>query len=101
MQYRMWSEMLTGGAYKSMTDAPTTPMFIHCGGGTPTGSKKSTTVNEAVTQVISQITAAIAPTQAPLTSNLGSSPAKTIDNWSKCYKLLEELKDLKKIRPAI
>ena len=34
-------------------------------------------------------------TQAPLTSNLGSSPAKTIDNRLKCYKQLGELKDLK------
>ena len=88
----MWSEMLAGG---SMTDAPTTPMFICCGGGTPKGSKKSTTVNEAVTQAISQITAAIAPTQAPLTSNLVSSPAKTINNRSKCYKQLGKLRDLK------
>ena len=32
MQYRLWSEMINSGIYKSTTDPPTTSVFKRCGG---------------------------------------------------------------------
>ena len=79
-----------------MTSAPTTPMFKHCGGDTNIQSKKSagvsTEVGEFVSGVVQQIGMAMKNPNGPPNS---ASPAKVIDNRSKCYKQLGELKSLK------
>ena len=78
MQYRIWAELLSGGVYNSTFEAPThSTMFVKAGGGQ---KRKSTVGNGA---------------HATLTSSLGTSPAKVIDNRSKCYKQLTDLGNLK------
>lgn len=70
MQYRVWAEMVAGGVYTSTDNSPTTSMFVRAGGGT---KKNSSSVTVAAS---------------------GSSPAKVIENRSKCYKQLSDLKNL-------
>lgn len=71
MQYRVWSEMIVGGVHTSIDCAPTSTMFIRAGGNLP--KKKNETVGGGPTAI---------------------SPAKAIDNRSKCYKQLSDLKNL-------
>ena len=74
MQYRIWAEMYVGEYHKSLIDPPSTSMFCRAGGDTK--KKKDTS------------TAANAPSHA-------TSPGKLIENRSKCYKQLIDLKSLK------
>ena len=76
MQYRIWSEMIAGGMHGSTSEPPATSMFMRAGGA----NSKKTSV-------------AVTPTSGSKPS--GDSPAKVIDNRSKCYKQLGELKSLK------
>lgn len=48
MQYRVWSEMIAGGAYTSQDSPPQTTMFVRC--GTPNTKRK--TVSDRVVQAI-------------------------------------------------
>ena len=95
MQYRIWAEMHVGGYHSSSDDPPTTTMFARAGGATP---RRKTTA-DAVSQVISQLSSTLSPkliSPAPSTnSNSSPSPAKVIENCSKCYRQLGELKNLK------
>ena len=90
MQYRIWAEMYVGGVHPSLDQAPKSTMFIRAGGGS--APKKRDSVADAV----SQIAVALSP---KVSSNGGDgtsgSPAKVIENRSKCYKQLSELKNLK------
>ena len=68
MQYRVWAETLISGM-ATLDCAPTSTMFNRAGGGP---KKHSSNAME----------------------HIGSSPAKVIDNPTKCYKQLADLKNL-------
>ena len=94
MQYRIWTEMKAGRLHDSMTTPPETSMFVRAGGTTP---KKAATVNDTMSQTLSQIASALTPkpvAAATAACRVGDSPAKVIDNRSKCYRQLAELKNL-------
>ena len=74
MQYRIWAEMYVGEYHKSLVDPPSTSMFCRAGGDTKKKKDTSTATN--------------APPHA-------TSPGKVIENRSKCYKQLIDLKSLK------
>ena len=61
MQYRLWSEMINDGIYKSMVDPSTTSMFKCCDGGQSTPDNKGSSVKEAVVDAVQQIAGAIVP----------------------------------------
>ena len=87
MQYRIWAEMHVGGYQPSLDEAPSNSMFLRAGGA----ATKRTTA-DIVSQAINQLTPVLSPGVAAPTSH--SSPAKLINNRSKCYKQLGELKNL-------
>ena len=89
MQYRLWGEMIVGGLYKSVTDAPLTSMFVRCGGGDTSSSKKGSKGVGAVVDAVQQLGVAMKTSSSGSNS---SSPAKVIDSRSKCYKQLGELR---------
>ena len=89
MQYRIWSEMVAGGMHGSTVEPPATSMFLRAGG---TNQKKAN-VSESVSQAMTQIASALTPSTGNRVS--GGSPARVIDNRSKCYKHLAELRNLK------
>jgi len=93
MQFRIWAETVNGGMHKSMTEPPSSTMFNRAGGMATTGSKKSGH-GDAVTEAVSQLTAALVPKLAGAPPAKSNSPAKIIDNRSKCYRQLGELKNL-------
>ena len=74
MQYRIWSEMLIGGIYSSYDEAPKSSMFSRAGGAVPKKSRESTESSHV---------------------SATTSPMKTIDGRSKCYKQLSDLQNLK------
>ena len=82
IQYRIWAELLIGGVYRSTSEVPTHfTMFIRAGTG---GAQKRKG------NVVASVQAA-----STSTASLGTSPAKLIDNRSKCYKQLADLSSLK------
>ena len=98
MQFRIWSEMLQGGIHSSLTDCPTSSMFVRAGGETGTGRKKDNSIGEIVKEAAVAISSAFSsrPSLQPSSGNpLGSSPAKLIDSRSKCYKQLSDINNLK------
>ena len=78
-----------------MTTPPSTSMFMRAGGTTP---KKAAGTNHTVSQAICQLASACTPkthlTSAVVASGVGDSPVKVIENRSKCYCQLAELKNL-------
>ena len=90
MQYRIWAEMITGGIYSSYDNPPTSSMFARAGGGTNTPKSKSPGVNESLSEIAKCMTSVLSPSHSS-----GTSPAKSIDNRSKCYKQLGELNNLR------
>ena len=88
MQYCIWSEMVAGGMHGSTVEPPATSMFLRAGG---TNQKKAN-VSESVSQAMTQIASALTPSTGNRVS--GGSPARVIDNRSKCYKQLAELRNL-------
>ena len=91
MQYRVWAEMYLGGVHPSLDTPPTSTMFNRAGGG---GSVKRK-VGQEVVSAISDLTSALTPKLIPSSSGSStSSPAKMIDNRTKCYKQLADLKNL-------
>lgn len=95
MQYRVWSEMIVGGVHSSQDDPPSTTMFSRCG---TMGTKRKST-SDIVVQAIDKLSNALSPKSSMSTctasNSNGVSPAKVIDNRSKCYKQLTELNNLK------
>ena len=87
-------------------------MFVRAGSG---AKEKNPSLNDSFTQVITQIASALSPNVPTSSANasaslpntsansprvsrncsLGTSPAKLIDNRSKCYKQLADLNNLK------
>ena len=97
MQYQIWAEMYIGGVHSSLEEPPTSTMFVRAGSGT-TKKKTSPNRDDSFTQAITQIASALSPTAGAPTSSghtLRTSPAKLIDNRSKCYKQLADLNNLK------
>lgn len=90
MQYRIWAEMYVGGVHSSIHDAPKSTMFVRAGGGV---APKKDRFSEAV----SQITQSVSPRSTPRGEAMSSSPARLIENRSKCYKQLGELNNLKQM----
>ena len=74
MQYRIWSEMIAGGMHGSTVEPPATSRA----GSSNTKKSPPTPVT---------------PTSGSKSS--GNSPARVIDNRSKCYNQLSELRNLK------
>jgi hypothetical protein len=90
MQYRIWSEMIVGGLHPSQNEHPETTMFARCGGAMNV-KKKSSSNN--VVKAIDKLSDALSPKQSSGTFQ-GHSPARVIENRSRCYKQLAELKNL-------
>ena len=98
MQCRIWSEMYANGMHTDLDTPPTTSMFKRAGSSTPTSKKKddsSPKMAQALTQAASAIATALTPKSTNLASSTGISPAKVIDNRTKCYKQLGDLQNLK------
>lgn len=96
MQYRVWTEMHLGGVHPSFDTPPTSSMFVRAGGGSV---KKKTGQASNVGEVVSaigELTSALSPRLVPpsVGTTAGNSPAKVIDNRTKCYKQLSDLKSL-------
>ena len=87
MQYCIWGEMLVVGLYESITDPPTS-MFPRAGGGSASIKKNNSSSND-VAKAITQIASALAPSVGThqRIANV-CSPAKIIENRSRCYKQL-------------
>ena len=82
--------------YANLEEPPNTSMFTRAGGTTPSRSRSDQGVAEALTRVANQISGCLTPVQASNRSpSLGTSPAKLIENRSKCYRQLTELNNLK------
>ena len=102
MQLRIWSEMIQGGIHSSLTDCPTSSMFVRAGGETGAGRKKKDDSIAGIGEIVKEAAVAISsafssrPSLQPSSGNpLGSSPAKLIDSRSKCYKQLSDINNLK------
>ena len=106
MQYRIWGEMVIGNLHSSVEEPPGTSMFMRAGGSTPKRTKSDEGVREALTFVADRISSLLSPSSSssstpgtPLrtSSSTGAagSPAKLIDNRTKCYKQLAELNNLR------
>ena len=89
MQYKIWSEMIVGGIHPSQNEHPETTMFDRCGGSV-NAKKRSSSV---VVKAIDKLSDALSPKQSP-GSLQGHSPARVIENRSRCYKQLTELNNL-------
>lgn len=89
MQFCIWSEMIQGGIHSSLTDCPTSSMFVRAGGETGAGRKKDdsiASIGEIAKEAAVAISSAFSsqPSLQPSSGNpLGSSPAKLIDSHSK------------------
>ena len=94
MQYRIWGEMIASGLYSRKSDCPNISMFARAGGSQP---KKKSDVAEALSEVAKHVSAAFSGAVPAAKSANGdvASPAKSIDNRSKCYQQLGELNNLK------
>ena len=88
MQFQIWAESIHGGVHESRNEPPATSMF-GCAGGTSTSSKKS--MSAAICQLASALTPKSAST---VTCSVIGTAGSIIDNQSKCYKQLGELKHL-------
>ena len=89
-------DTVNGGLHPSL-DEPPTSMFARAGGGQATKKPSVSTNDRPLSQAISQLAAAISPSSSHpgRGATLGTSPAKLIDNRTKCYKQLSELSNLK------
>ena len=93
MQYRVWTEMYLGGVHPTLDTPPTTTMFNRAGGGSV---RRSTGHTGEVVSAINDLTSALSPrfVSPSSGSTTRNSPAKMIDNRTKCYKQLADLKSL-------
>ena len=92
--------------HTDLDNHPSSSMFKRVGSDTPSTKKKQSdstspemaqVLTHAVSQVSSAIVAAFTPKSiTPSTSGgTGSSPARVIENCSKCYRQLTDLQNLK------
>ena len=105
MQYRIWSELYANGMHTDLDTPPNNSMFKRAGSTTPAIKKKQTEstspeMAEALTQAASQVSSAIVAAFTPrsvvpsTSSGTSASPAKVIENRSRCYKQLNDLQSL-------
>ena len=94
-QLRIWSEMVVGGIYVSLDNPPKTSMFVRAGGGSKGKKNDGISLSDAVGQISTAITSLSPTPKTPVLPAAVGSPAKSIDNRSKCYKQLNELNGLK------
>lgn len=87
MQYRVWKEMYLGGIHPSLDTPPTTSMFTRAGGGSV--KRKTCHTSSEVVSAINDLTAALSPISSSGSTTV-SSPAKIIDNCTKCYRQLAD-----------
>ena len=90
MQFIIWAEMFVGGVHPSLNEPPKSTMFIRAGGGS--APKRRDSFADAVSQIAVALSPKVASTRGDGTSG---SPAKLIENCTKCYKQLSELNNLK------
>lgn len=104
MQYRIWSEMYANGMHTDLENPPNNSMFKRAGSSTPSTKKKQSdstspemaqALTQAASQVSSAIVAAFSPKSNTLSTSSGISPAKVIENRSRCYKQLGDLHSLR------
>ena len=87
--------MISGGLHSSSTDSPSTSMFMRAGGNHGnTGRSKKKSSNDTASSVLNQLTSALLPRPPTNPSSKSDSPGKIIENRSKCYRQLGELKNL-------
>ena len=96
MQYRIWGVDYWWSLFKQNRSTKlNTSIFSRAGGNEP---KKRSEVAEAVGEVAKEIKSAIAgvvPSAKHASTSLVASPAKSIDNRSKCYKQHGDLNELR------
>ena len=100
MQFRIWAELIVEGMCSIDGPPANNSMFMRAGAGGGTNKKKNESpatraLTDAITAALSakDVQESQQPTPRPSTSI--SSPAKLIENRSKLYKQLSELKNLK------
>ena len=91
MQYRLWGEMKAGGLHESLSDPPSTSMFMRTGSKSTEIKKREASTSDSISLAINHLASAIAPSAQEPAHNI---PATIIENRSKCYKKLSELKNL-------
>ena len=110
MQYHniIWSELHANGMHTDLDKPPNNSMFKRAGANTPSTKKKQSdstspemaqALTQAAIQVSSAIVAAFTPQSAAVSSgpstSQGISPAKIVDNRSKCYRQLSDFQNLR------
>ena len=96
MQYRIWSERIVGNVHSSVDLPPNTSMFTRAGasGGGVQRKKPDSGFAESLMDFVKQLSGVLSPTSSNRPSP-GTSPAKSIESRSKCYKQLSDLNSLK------
>ena len=95
MQYRIWGEMVAGDLHSSLDTPPSTSMFIRAGGNTPGRKKSESSVAQVLTLIADHMSPPAVQSRPGNGTSSGASPARKIENRSKCYRQLKELHDLK------
>ena len=85
--------MYLGGVHPTLDTPPTTSMFNRAGGGSV---RRCTGHTGEVVSAINDLTSALSPrfVSPSSGSTTCNSPARIIDNRTKCYKQLADLKNL-------
>ena len=81
--------MIFSGLHVSLDEPPNTSMFVRAGGYLP--KKRNNDVTEALTRVADRVSGML----SPASSTISKSPARLIENRSKCYRQLSELNSLR------
>jgi hypothetical protein len=84
MQFRIWADMIVGDMHTSSEEPPSSTMFLRSGSQTV---KRKPSTSDVVIQVADKLATALSPKAA----SPRNSPAKVIENRSRCYKQLSEL----------
>ena len=102
MQFRIWAELVVGGMCGMDGPPSNNSMFKRAGAGASDGATKKNETRDVTQTLTNVITAALSAKDnqesqqlTPRSSMSISSPAKLIENRSKLYKQLSELKNLK------
>jgi len=88
--------MIVGNIHSSIDLPPNTSMFARAGvsGGSVQKKKPDSGFAESLTDFVKQLSGVLSPTNSNHPSP-GTSPAKSIESRSKCYKQLSDLNSLK------
>ena len=87
---------MIGGVHSSVDDPPNTSMFARAGGGSV--RRKKTDSGQSLADFVKQLSCALSPPSNPSNGSRtpsATSPAKSIESRSKCYKQLSDLNNLK------